>query len=201
MKKVYSLLIICALAFGVCTPSAEAIVLCAKNKQKYSVKNRKVEVKASRLLVSQTSTCPSGYTAVMTTESAGGTLSSGVTLTGFWNISGLESATVSYEAGTISFPKPLATAPAVEIIRLATYGGAPTANCAGSASNPTAAPGYLCIYEGYSGNIAAGSTGYHVFDANGGAGTLASPQGVALYAYRSGLLPIYAWGTWAVTAP
>lgn len=43
-----------------------------------------------------------------------------------------------------SYPLPISFEPTSEIVE---SGDAPTANCPGEADNPTAAPGFLCIYE------------------------------------------------------
>lgn len=54
-----------------------------------------------------------------------------------------------YDFGTdrrsafVSFPVPLATAPTVVSVAV---GGPPTANCPGTAAEPSAKPGFLCLY-------------------------------------------------------
>lgn len=93
---------------------------------------------------------------------------------------------------TQSFVYPLASAPTVTVIPAA---GAPTEACPGSANDPQAAPGNLCIYaaggdtgpspvcvvspETNTGCLQSGTTGF----------TLSAAEGV------------FSTGTWAVTAP
>lgn len=125
-----------------------------------------------------------------TTASSPGTLASGKTETGVYSVDFVASATDKSGGAAITFPFPLAAAPKVEWLAP----GAPTdANCAGSAANPQAAAGYLCVYA---------ST-----DANVGSYCGAS-CGTAAYAF--GALPTLtattgarteSAGTWAVTAP
>jgi len=51
----------------------------------------------------------------------------------------------AYEPGfETSYPIPLPFAPTINVIKI---GGPATANCPGSVSSPTAAPGNLCVYE------------------------------------------------------
>ena len=194
MKKF--LLFFCAI-FIFNTASAE--LLCVKNSNNYRVNNGLVNIKLPRLLVTSATTCPRGYTQEFSVESATGNLSSGQTMTGFWNMAnGAGAVNEQYIPTSVSFPKPLAAAPNVEIIRI----GAPSANCPGSANAPSAALGYLCIYEGYSENITAGALGYNAFNADAtGVSPNASRYGAALYGYTVTTGQAYAWGTWAVTAP
>jgi hypothetical protein len=73
-----------------------------------------------------------------------GPLASGQTLIGYVNVTGhTDPGDISDEA-SISFPIPLATAPTVHFVPM---GGPSTAACPGTAANPSATGGNLCIYE------------------------------------------------------
>ncbi|HET7589046.1 MAG TPA: hypothetical protein VFK14_02505 [Solirubrobacterales bacterium] len=76
---------------------------------------------------------------------AGGVLPSGKTETGTYAM-GLNTAPVTY--GAISFPIPLAEIPSGEVIPMPPAGEptASTENCPGTASDPSAEPGFLCVY-------------------------------------------------------
>ncbi|HET7296031.1 MAG TPA: hypothetical protein VFI66_02755 [Gemmatimonadales bacterium] len=73
------------------------------------------------------------------------TLPVGHTLTGVYDAEGYETSTTepSFAGDSISFAYPLATAPNSAYLKV----GEKTANCPGSASEPTAASGWLCVYE------------------------------------------------------
>ena len=73
------------------------------------------------------------------------TLPAGQTLTGVYNAEGFETSTkeASFAGDSISFDYPLASAPKAEFVLV----GEHTAQCAGSASEPKAVSGYLCLYE------------------------------------------------------
>jgi hypothetical protein len=74
---------------------------------------------------------------------AGGTLPSGKTLKGEWNISGTATGANALMAGSVSFALPLKEAPVKHYIRVEE---APPAGCTGSAEDPGAAKGNLCIF-------------------------------------------------------
>jgi hypothetical protein len=195
VRRLISSLCVIAVFFGTAS-AARADTLCVKDKTRASVRSGRVTIRLPSQFSSTSSSCPTGYTSIFSEqESLSGNLSSGETLTGFWNLSG-PGGTISYAAGTISFQKPLASAPTVEIVR---SGGSGT-NCTGSANSPTAPAGYLCIYEGVGVNIVPGTNGYLTYDATG-SGAQSSRYGAALYGYPDATSSFYAWGTWAVTAP
>jgi hypothetical protein len=90
-------------------------------------------------------------------------------------------------ATEVSYPTPLSFKPAVEIIK---SGAPPTANCPGEAENPTAEPGFLCVYGqredvelDLENQPAEGRFGFLLF--------FEAPEGENYEDY----------GTWAVTAP
>jgi hypothetical protein len=119
------------------------------------------------------------------------TLPSGKTIRGAYALSG--PGTASAETA-ISYVWPLASAPAVVRVPL---GGPNPAGCPGTPANPTANPGYLCIYVG----VQSSNTNFaqlNFFNPANGISS-SSLQGVVVYA--NGLAPGY-WeseGTWAVT--
>jgi hypothetical protein len=76
-------------------------------------------------------------------------------------------------------------------------GSAPTAQCPGSAVNPQAAPGHLCVYESVSQNrddvvLFTGTTGFINQASKWGAGVWLIPAAAG---------NAFSDGTWAVTAP
>jgi hypothetical protein len=130
---------------------------------------------------------------------AGGTLPSEATETGTW-------AAVYEEVGSfvpLTFAIPLA-APlgSSKVVKNAVeYNGEDEVgtaheNCPGKASNPRAAPGFLCVYAGY---LSGESNIGPIFDPTKGPFEAegASVSGAVLMMENPGL----ASGTWAVTAP
>lgn len=113
------------------------------------------------------------------------TLPSGKTLKGTWSFNASEA---SSEGGSIkvpiSFGIPLATSLLVEKVK---FGGA--TECSGSVVAPTAADGFLCIYEGGLTNATFGFGGFGM--GPGGALFLVNVTGDEAVGY----------GSWAVTAP
>jgi hypothetical protein len=123
---------------------------------------------------------------------AGGTLPSGKTETGTWAVSypAAEAAEEIYES--ISFPIPLPGALEGGNVRFTTGG---VSGCKGSLSEPTADPGFLCIYGALPVN--AGSP--FIVDpqhAGGGAGE----TGARLSFESSAAGHVVGEGAWAVTA-
>ena len=95
----------------------------------------------------------------------------------------------------ITFAFPLASAPATHYI---VSGEAPPAQCPGTAAEPRATPGNLCVYESTS---AINAKEMRVFDPIGGENNEANRfgAGVAAVAVVEGDFRIR--GSWAVTAP
>lgn len=121
------------------------------------------------------------------------TLPSGQTLRGWFNFDTVATEAKQIQGADISFDFSLPSAPAVQIVPV---GGAKTAQCAGSLSAPSAAPGYLCLYELSMFNvdsIAPCNTAAHCPGAD--------PFGVEIFAQSGGVGRFYVDGTWAVTAP
>lgn len=125
-----------------------------------------------------------------TTASSPGTLASGMTETGVYDVDFVADNAADSGKAAITFPFPLAAAP--KVVWLAPNGT--DANCTGSAANPTAPAGYLCIYASSDANVssycAAGActSGAYTF---GATPTLTATLGVRTTSV----------GSWAVTAP
>jgi hypothetical protein len=143
---------------------------------------------------------------------AGGVLPPEATETGAWSaewgISGLGGEVYV----PISFPIPLSDPLDKEHIRYvkengkewnpATEAEVTPVNCTGSSADPTAPPGFLCVYVGHFAGFATESgigifqdPGEHAFAAEVGGAT----TGTAMSLYATDA-PEIAWGTWAVTA-
>lgn len=115
-----------------------------------------------------------------------GTLPGGHTETGMFGIRlSVAAAGVDQPDDPISFPIPLASAP--------TLGGA--ADCTGSPTNPTAAPGKLCLYPFQSNDVGT------VFVTGDGSTVGATPFGTILWVRSAAAGDKIYRGVWAVTAP
>ena len=133
-----------------------------------------------------------------------GNLPSGRTMTGVYSLGG---DGIDRAVAHISFPVPLASAPSVAMTRVDPFepGNPSTTNCPGSATNPLAAPGFLCIYE--ASRFGTGTSVPGLCDA---AGNTCSNTGAGI-SRRWGMFiqftPVAdnnnygSNGTWAVTAP
>jgi hypothetical protein len=99
----------------------------------------------------------------------------------------------------VSYAFPLASAPTAHYIAKTST---PPSECPGSVTDPQAAAGNLCVYEGDRSDPGTHPNGAQVFDPEiGGAGTVDRfGFGVSL-GQASGGSSIYASGTWALTAP
>jgi hypothetical protein len=123
---------------------------------------------------------------------AGGTLPSGKTEIGMWALSASAEGPVNFTAisFTIGLEETLA-ASKVEFIPQ----GSTTANCKGSSAVPTAARGFLCVYESGMLNLSEPRI------VNVGLSPGASRNGAILNFNAGASAPRYALGGWAVTAP
>ncbi|HET6997350.1 MAG TPA: hypothetical protein VFI03_02085 [Solirubrobacterales bacterium] len=135
------------------------------------------------------------------------TLPSGKTLTGGFSAAGEAGTGGGHVTSTpISFPVPLASSVSIHLL-----GPAQTdSQCTGSAANPTAASGALCVYAAYGGNV--GLQGLCSFQVNScpvsaplpdsaPASEIDSRRGVVFQLGSAANAVYYAAGTWAVTAP
>jgi hypothetical protein len=124
------------------------------------------------------------------------TLGSGMTLRGYWAVSGFGALT-HYDS--ISFLSQLPSRPDYPIV--VPKEGSPSAACPGTAANPDAAPGKLCIYVARLFNVEHVGT----VDAIGDTSPGASRFGTAIYVSANSTNPsnfqFVGEGTWAVTAP
>jgi hypothetical protein len=124
------------------------------------------------------------------------TLASGRTLTGNYAVTLVAAVANDFMATNIQFPFPLASAPSAPPANFIPAGGSATTNCPGSATNPQALPGNLCVYEGSGGNrtfiiFFRTSTGFSGTDVFGSGMDFSSGAAGRTFSY----------GTWAVTAP
>jgi hypothetical protein len=125
-----------------------------------------------------------------------GTLPSKATLRGVYNVDFVATAVDQIEGGSLNFPLHLPAKPTVQAIGV---GGAPSANCAGSAANPQAAPGYLCVYK----YLETNTTNFAIcdLDCSGFPVPTAERDGALLYLHATAAGRTFAAGSWAVTAP
>jgi hypothetical protein len=122
------------------------------------------------------------------------TLPAGRTLVGEWSVLEHPTAAGQQFGDAISYQFPLSTAPVAHYIEA----GAPTpAGCAGSRTNPGAAPGHLCVFEFETFNAAAGPLicNWLVGSCSG-----ASRLGFTVVPFSAGAGLMETNGTWAVTA-
>jgi hypothetical protein len=131
------------------------------------------------------------------------TLPSGRTLRGEFGIYGVGHVDNGIEAASesISFPIALATAPNTKVVQNGTASLPP--DCPGTAADPAAAPGWLCVYENRAQNQRTGN--YPSVSAPGsGFSPSAGRFGATLVLQgQAGGAEWFYWseGTWAVTAP
>jgi hypothetical protein len=117
----------------------------------------------------------------------------GITLRGNYALSSTGSTNFVVDAFTFSLRLPAAPAP--HYINVAAV--AP-AECPGTLTNPQAAPGHLCVYEGNGTNV--GTRGVVNTETGGGTTGQASRDGAGIYMFPSTTGHAYIWGSWAVTA-
>ncbi len=127
----------------------------------------------------------------------GGVIPSGRTVTGAYGALGTADGAGDFRLSTFSFGGSLAVDPSMSLI---SSGGAPTPSCPGSADDPQAAPGHLCVYERINSN-----TSFQCPVRVTAPGLVCATQGdpfgagVGISSSEAGLS--YSVGTWAVTAP
>jgi hypothetical protein len=113
-----------------------------------------------------------------------GTLPTGVTLKGWFNLDTVAAGSGQFNGGSISFGLSLAATPTATIIPV---GGSPTAECPGSFAAPSATHGNLCLYE----STIANSSGFATIGTNA--------VGTELFIHSAAAGRFYVDGTWAVT--
>ncbi|HEX2096109.1 MAG TPA: hypothetical protein VHF50_01935 [Solirubrobacterales bacterium] len=161
-------------------------------------------------------TGPTGATGTTGTTgspwTAGGTLPKNATMTGSWGFGGddVSEDGSSLQFIPISFPIPLASEPAADSDNFRTMNAPPTADCPGTAAEPKAAPGNLCVYEAFKKDAenAEAALGLNIAKPTEPLVPGASKYGaVVLYLPTFNPDPEvevqnnFAYGTWAVTAP
>jgi hypothetical protein len=122
-----------------------------------------------------------------------GVLPSGVTERGAFVVRDIAGAAFEEKDTAISFGLTLSTDVAAHYVS-----GAPTTACPGSAADPTAAPGNLCLYKTLTSND---NLKEFVDPATTLSTVTARPYGVLFRVYAQTIGDFYVYGTWAVTAP
>lgn len=117
-----------------------------------------------------------------------GTLPQGVTLRGFYYLKNTATGALQEFFQPISFGLELAAAPTVHIVP---NGGPNPSGCTGSAADPGAASGNLCIFE------SLGTIGE--FNPLAAVEDQATRFGGVLHQTSSGAGDLFAYGSWAVT--
>ena len=139
-------------------------------------------------------------------------LPSGKTLTGVFSVTGVATAPGQYADSPISFGFRFASAPTVVTVGIDdTPAEAAAAGCPGTAAEPKAAPGKVCLYEMGHENLDDAATGE--LEADGDAAWVsayappdnsfgtATPVGTIVEAWSSAAGNFYSNGTWAATSP
>lgn len=139
----------------------------------------------------------------------GGTLPSGKTLSGQWNVGGYATNADQIFRTSVSYALPLAESPTTHYIR---PGGSLPAGCLGTVEEPGAEPGNLCVFATQEGNSLQEVLVYHfptICDWSNStcSRTNANAEGPgSLYGFgiqglaESAATEMEAFGTWAVTA-
>jgi hypothetical protein len=133
------------------------------------------------------------------------TLPSGRTLAGVFALLGHGEVNNGIEiaSGDISFALPLASAPTPVVLQDGTATSPP--DCPGTAADPQAAPGVLCVYENDEQNESPSAVPYPTVTAPGSrVGLTASRFGAGLYMLGQAAGTDWVFrseGAWAVTAP
>jgi hypothetical protein len=143
-----------------------------------------------------------------------GVLPSGTTLTGVYSATGVATAEFQFADSPISFGFQFASAPSVVVVGISdTPKEAAAAGCPGTAVDPKADPGMVCIYEMGNENTALLAGTGTVVEAggapaqvggyvppNGDWGT-ATKYGTIVEAWSDGAGHFYSNGSWAATSP
>jgi hypothetical protein len=141
----------------------------------------------------QGATGPAGATGA-TGPFPDGNLPSGKTIRGNYSMSGITGSANNIVTDSISFGFTLASAPTAHFIQ---NGTTPPAECPGTATNPQADAGHLCVYEGHIENVGARNVTSPI-----GSDGQATRWGAAVFAIPGGGAGrVWSEGTWAVTSP
>jgi len=131
------------------------------------------------------------------------TLRSGKTIRGVFGTMSVATSGTQLAYAAISFGDRLSRRPAPHYIQV---GKAPKRVCPGNVNNPQAAPGNLCVYEGFSTNTAytpqlISGDGKGRREVNPSAKAATSDVGAIVELFSAAPGNFGAGGTWAVTAP
>ncbi len=133
---------------------------------------------------------------------AGGYLPKGASETGIWGTHFNPASTEPHAIVPLSFTIPLETAPNSEHVLLVAEGETKAGQCEGTAANPTAVAGYLCVYLAHPEGLEPEKLGLLAANVEGDGG--ASKSGALLFLDYEGKPPseeAFVGGSWAVTAP
>jgi hypothetical protein len=122
------------------------------------------------------------------TGAVGGELPSGATLRGIY---AADASVTPRQSTIVSFGYLLAVKVSEEVVGTS---GTPTAHCKGTAANPTAAPGYVCIYATRGTTV---NSNIIVYDMETTFGGQSGHTGMEIYTSNGA----FSQGTWALTAP
>jgi hypothetical protein len=122
---------------------------------------------------------------------------SGLTQRGLFDVEGYDNPP-NLTGGGISFPFELTSAPKVVEVPSGATNPDPT-HCSGTPDQPTAAPGFLCLYDRTYHNVVAPPAPLVAENVDGSFG--ASPFGVWLNVEAATTGVVFVEGSWAVTAP
>jgi hypothetical protein len=125
----------------------------------------------------------------------GGTLPEGTTIRGFYDIEWTADVAEDYQAQPISFGYALQSEPVAHYIAV---GETAPAECPGTAQNPQAAPGHLCVYEFFAKNIDTFNSEY-VCGLEYCPAAERSGASLSVRSAAAGFATVR--GQWAVTAP
>jgi hypothetical protein len=123
-----------------------------------------------------------------------GTLPSKATLRGVFNVDFIAAAAGQIAGGQLSFPMRL---PGVPTVQFLAEGAPATVSCPGSAMDPQAVPGHLCVYA----NVFQNSSSLAVCNQECVPSPSADREGALLYLHAAAAGRAFASGAWAVTAP
>ncbi len=130
---------------------------------------------------------PSGY------FRTSGDLPAGVTLRGNYAVGGQLSGANGFGWEGVSYLFPMRVAPTPHFIP---SGTTPPAGCPGSATNPQASPGNLCVYEDFSSLVSA----VHIFKPEVGGTDQAGKWGFGLWFISNNAGNGFSYGSWAATS-
>jgi hypothetical protein len=121
-------------------------------------------------------------------------LASGQTMRGSWGIQDTNSASTTHGYDGVDFPMPLPAGVLAEFVPPSST----TSNCTGTVLEPTAPPGRMCLYIGFS---SSPTPSFDVFPPDGGNGTKETGKYGMIVSASSFATSTFAYGSWAVRAP